>query len=319
MTWRTNLALATALTVLLAISRTRSGRRAIGEQPARGRPALRVPGQSARHRRASASPELEACGGPSRGAEPGPVGLPDRRRAHARRSLRETNGDLWDTGKVASDQSLHVAYAGKALASHASCWWKVRVWDQDGNALGVERAARWTHGHAGCHATGRRRWIGWDGGEETDDQFGVVAGRVVDLVPGRKAAIGAPIGTRYFRRTVSLSGGPSRSQGSALLATRRRFVRRVSSTAGRSAAARSWAEVKLFDVTGQLRAGPQHHCRRRHQLGLAQRRTGQEPRGSDRAAEGRIRCRASRSWFRPTRTGAPATTKVAGWEQGRLR
>ena len=31
--------------------------------------------------------------------------------------LKSNSGDLWDTGKVASDQTLHVVYAGKALDS----------------------------------------------------------------------------------------------------------------------------------------------------------------------------------------------------------
>ena len=48
--------------------------------------------------------------------------------------LHADQGVLWDSGKVASDQSLHVVYAGKPLVSHATCWWKVRVWDQDGKA-----------------------------------------------------------------------------------------------------------------------------------------------------------------------------------------
>ncbi len=48
--------------------------------------------------------------------------------------LGEGKGTLWDSGRVASDQSIHVPYAGHPLASHTVCWWKVRVWDQDGNA-----------------------------------------------------------------------------------------------------------------------------------------------------------------------------------------
>jgi len=39
----------------------------------------------------------------------------------------------WDSGRVESDQSVHVVYQGKKLSSGEKCWWKVRVWDQDGN------------------------------------------------------------------------------------------------------------------------------------------------------------------------------------------
>ena len=68
--------------------------------------------------------------------------------------LAKDQGDLWDSGKVASDQSIQVEYAGQPLKSGARCHWKVRVWlarrstvggdstGQDGNADG--RASAWS-------------------------------------------------------------------------------------------------------------------------------------------------------------------------------
>ncbi|MBN1560168.1 family 78 glycoside hydrolase catalytic domain [candidate division KSB1 bacterium] len=44
--------------------------------------------------------------------------------------LKDDRGDLWDSGKMSSGQSLHVAYAGSPLPSHAACYWKVRTWDR---------------------------------------------------------------------------------------------------------------------------------------------------------------------------------------------
>src|SRR5262245_55930702 len=38
--------------------------------------------------------------------------------------LQADVGDLWDSGRVSSDASIHVRYGGKALGSHSSCWWK---------------------------------------------------------------------------------------------------------------------------------------------------------------------------------------------------
>ena len=54
--------------------------------------------------------------------------------------------DLWDSGKVVSDQMTHIAYAGRSLASHQRCWWAVRVWDQDGQASAWSKPAAWTMG-----------------------------------------------------------------------------------------------------------------------------------------------------------------------------
>lgn len=55
-------------------------------------------------------------------------------------------GDLWDTGRVESDQSVHLAYAGKPLTAHQACHWKVRAWDKDGLATAWSEAARWSMG-----------------------------------------------------------------------------------------------------------------------------------------------------------------------------
>jgi len=41
-------------------------------------------------------------------------------------------GDKWDSGKVESNRSVNVAYRGKALASGEKCYWRVRVWDKQG-------------------------------------------------------------------------------------------------------------------------------------------------------------------------------------------
>lgn len=52
--------------------------------------------------------------------------------ASSRERLARDEGDLWDSGKVASAESVDVAYAGKPLGSGQRVWWKVRVWGNDG-------------------------------------------------------------------------------------------------------------------------------------------------------------------------------------------
>ncbi len=41
--------------------------------------------------------------------------------------LNEGKGDIWDTGEVESDQSIHIVYNGTDLTSAKRCWWKVWV------------------------------------------------------------------------------------------------------------------------------------------------------------------------------------------------
>src|SRR5690349_15452680 len=47
-------------------------------------------------------------------------------------SLASGKADVWDSGRVASNQSVHVSYAGSALAASKRYFWRVKVWDQNG-------------------------------------------------------------------------------------------------------------------------------------------------------------------------------------------
>ena len=59
--------------------------------------------------------------------------------------LAKGQGDLWDTGKVQSDETTQIAYQGQPLASRKYCYWKVKIWDQDGRDISSS-AAEWSMG-----------------------------------------------------------------------------------------------------------------------------------------------------------------------------
>ena len=60
--------------------------------------------------------------------------------------LKSNIGDLWDTGKVNSDKSIHVDYGGKPLDSSTQSFWKVTVWDKDGKASTQSESAMFSKG-----------------------------------------------------------------------------------------------------------------------------------------------------------------------------
>ena len=60
--------------------------------------------------------------------------------------LAEGKADLWDSGKVASSESVHVVYGGRPLRAGQRVYWKVRAWDRDGRASGYSEAAWWEMG-----------------------------------------------------------------------------------------------------------------------------------------------------------------------------
>lgn len=52
--------------------------------------------------------------------------------ASTKRDLKEGKADLWNSGKILSEQSVGVAYEGSSLASNRVGYWQVRVWDEEG-------------------------------------------------------------------------------------------------------------------------------------------------------------------------------------------
>ncbi|MBO0789890.1 MAG: family 78 glycoside hydrolase catalytic domain [Ktedonobacteraceae bacterium] len=111
--------------------------------------------------------------------------------ASSEAALAVDRGDLWDSGKVDSAQSVHIVYAGAALTSGQRCWWKVRVWDQHGVPSAYSEPAYWEMGLLQSQDW-RAQWIGLELREQEthaveDDIAGLVA-------------------SPYLRKALTLSG-----------------------------------------------------------------------------------------------------------------
>jgi alpha-L-rhamnosidase len=66
--------------------------------------------------------------------------------ASTKKILAAGQGDLWDSGKVASGETAGIVYAGQPLCSGQRCFWKVQVWDQDGQPSRWSEADWWEMG-----------------------------------------------------------------------------------------------------------------------------------------------------------------------------
>jgi alpha-L-rhamnosidase len=60
--------------------------------------------------------------------------------------LHEEQADLWNSGRVASDNTVNVPYEGAALESRRRCYWKVRAWDRAGQPSAWSPTGEWTMG-----------------------------------------------------------------------------------------------------------------------------------------------------------------------------
>ena len=94
-------------------------------------------------------------------------------------------GEVWNSGKVESDQQLWVHYKGKPLKSAMQCTWKVKVWTTVGESewsaeecfgIGLLKESHWTG-----------RWIGLD-----------------KLMPGEERGLHSRLAARYVRKEFEL-------------------------------------------------------------------------------------------------------------------
>ncbi len=104
--------------------------------------------------------------------------------------LQKEQGDLWDSGRVASGQNTWIEYGGKDLASGQRACWKVRVWSDRGKASSWSAPAFWSMGllqPSDWHA----KWIG----ERRPDG----------------TAEGTPLPFPWLRKTFNLTQKPGRA------------------------------------------------------------------------------------------------------------
>lgn len=160
--------------------------------------------------------------------------------ASTRQLLHSDRGDLWDTGKVPSSETLNIEYAGKRLPSGMECWWKVRVWDESGRPSTWSAPSRWSVGLL-RPSDWKARWISCvvDHGKADDPKY-----------------LPAPL----FRKEFPVSGGVRRAM---LYATAAGFYELWINGArvGRDYFTPGWTEYRkrlyyqAYDVTNLLQPG----------------------------------------------------------------
>ena len=77
----------------------------------------------------------------------------------AKENLEADMGDLWDSKIVNSDQSMHINYKGHKLISGDEAFWKVRIWDQNGEPSEWSEMGKWEMGLDSLEW--KAKWIGF--------------------------------------------------------------------------------------------------------------------------------------------------------------
>jgi alpha-L-rhamnosidase len=69
--------------------------------------------------------------------------------------------DVWDSGRVESEQSVDVPYAGTQLQAQKRYYWRVKAWDKDGKPYPVSSASWWEMGLLTADAW-KGKWISYE-------------------------------------------------------------------------------------------------------------------------------------------------------------
>lgn len=169
--------------------------------------------------------------------------------------LDKNQGDLWDSGKVESDQSTQVVYGGKPGAPGQTCFWKVKIWDREGTASSWSDRAHWTVGLP-KPADWQAKWIGHEPAAESGNAALKQALRLDDCVwlwANGATAGNQPAGKMFFRKTLQIPAGREVKQATFLLAADDAFQLFVNNhPAGQGS---TWRSASALDVRDRLQPG----------------------------------------------------------------
>ena len=167
--------------------------------------------------------------------------------------LESEDGDLWDSGKVESSRSVHIPYGGRALASGQRCWWKVRVWADDGALTPFSTAAFWEAGLLDP-MDWEARWIGFDTGVADEAVFNVAGSHWI-WIPGDET----PQENRkvFFRRSFKLVEGAVITSARLLITADNSWSLCVNGGAVEAEKrwATNWKSIQEIDLTDRLVPG----------------------------------------------------------------
>ena len=79
-----------------------------------------------------------------------------------KQSLEKNIGNIWDSKKMISDQSIQVKYQGKKLEPAKSYFWKVMVWDNKSHSSKWSKVASWQMGLLTKEDWTNAEWIAYE-------------------------------------------------------------------------------------------------------------------------------------------------------------
>lgn len=117
----------------------------------------------------------------------------------SKKNLKNNNGDIWDSEKIESNQSVLIDFKGNALKPATRYFWKVKIWDQDGKESDWSKPGTWVTGLFRADDWQGAKWIGY---EDLPDSLRLSPGTDNPVTGSRiKERVVVP----YFRKEFEVS------------------------------------------------------------------------------------------------------------------
>jgi len=170
--------------------------------------------------------------------------------------LAKDQGDLWDSGKVESDKTSQIEYAGKPLQSRQQCFWKVKIWTaQDSKASDWSKAASWEMGLL-KQEDFKSKWIEAACSKTSDNDSLFGAKWIWFPEPGTDLKKTAPAGERFFRRHIPIQSGSKLESAILLITVDDQYTLFVNGKeAGKVEEKDGWRHTKRYDLTPMFTEG----------------------------------------------------------------
>ena len=120
--------------------------------------------------------------------------------------LGQAKADVWDSGRIESEASLNVHFAGPAIAASTRYFWLVKTWDVAGKPYAASETSWWETGLLKQEAW-RGQWIGYETAEEAAVRHAPAAWIVNPDAKSLAAEKGSEERVAY-RTTVTLENKP---------------------------------------------------------------------------------------------------------------
>lgn len=169
-------------------------------------------------------------------------------------SVSQGLGDLWDSGKVVSDETLDIRYSGKPLVSHQQVYWTVRSWNREGNPSAWAAPATFSTGIL-QPSDWKAQWIGFDAPRQRSSQTAPLEGAKWIMFHGDPVG-SSPAAERVFMTQFEIPAAATIVEATAVVSADDRLNFTINGVqTGVTSRPDAWRSATLMNLKDHVKPG----------------------------------------------------------------